>query len=75
MSMCAIPGCGKVVKPEMLMCLAHWRQVPRYEQRQVWDTWRNVRRDPETYRVARDAAIEIVVKKTGGVAQGGLFDG
>jgi hypothetical protein len=56
-----------VTKPEMLMCLAHWRRVPRDLQQKVWATYRpgqcddrDVSRD---WLKAADAAIAAVVEK------------
>ncbi len=68
---CAIPGCEVAAKPGQLMCLAHWRRVPRALNHAVFDTFRawDAARGPdraekrEAYRSARDAAIEAVVEK------------
>ncbi|WP_029009372.1 hypothetical protein [Azospirillum halopraeferens] len=38
---CAVPGCPCTVKRGLLMCLAHWRLVPRALQTAVNRTWRN----------------------------------
>ena len=33
---CHARGCGKNVPPRLLMCLPHWRMVPRDLQRAIW---------------------------------------
>lgn len=56
-----------LVKPEMLMCLRHWRMVPRAIQRQVWATYRPGQCDDknpsEAWHAAADAAIAAVAAK------------
>jgi hypothetical protein len=37
---CHARGCSKPVKPELLMCAAHWRLVPKVIQRAVWAAYR-----------------------------------
>ena len=60
---CAISGCEKPVKGGQLMCWPHWRRVPRALNHAVFDTYRNLRKDPKAYRQARDAAIAAVEEK------------
>lgn len=66
---CHARGCTKPVKPEMLMCFAHWRMVPRLIQRAVWMHYREGQcddKDPsELWHVAADAAIGAVARKEG----------
>lgn len=38
--LCHARGCEKSVPPRMLMCLPHWRMVPRALQLRVWATYR-----------------------------------
>ena len=61
---CHARRCTKVVQPKMLMCLAHWRLVPKDLQRRVWHTYRTgqeIRKDPTpAYLAAADAAIDTV---------------
>lgn len=61
---CHARGCSKVVPPSMLMCLRHWRMVPKSLQRRVWDTYvvgQEVRKDPTPeYLSAAQAAINHV---------------
>jgi hypothetical protein len=64
---CHARGCLVATKPEMLMCLKHWRMVPRDIQRRVWGTYRVGQcddKDPsEEWRVAADAAIAAVATR------------
>jgi len=66
---CHAMGCAKVVPPKMLMCLEHWRMVPRVFQQQVWKHYRpgqeNDKRPSKTYLAAAAAAIEAVARKEG----------
>jgi len=66
---CHAEGCTKTVPPRMLMCLPHWRMVPRELQRQVWDTYvpgQEVRKDPtREYLEAHRAAVAAVAKLEG----------
>lgn len=64
---CHASGCGKAVPPNLLMCLKHWRMVPRAEQREVWRTYRrgqeiDKRPSPE-YLAAATAAIQAVAER------------
>lgn len=54
---CAAPRCVKTVPADKLMCVGHWRRLPRDIQGKVWRTWRNVRRDRGAYEEARDEAV------------------
>ena len=36
---CPVAGCSASRKVGQLMCLRHWRRVPRILQRGVWDTY------------------------------------
>lgn len=51
----------------MLMCLKHWRMVPREIQRAVWRHYRVGQCDDkspsEAWHEAADAAIDVVLKK------------
>ena len=62
-SPCPIKGCTRHAKPNQLMCWPHWRRVPKALNHAVFDTYRNIRNDPEAYREARAAAIEAVETK------------
>lgn len=60
---CAIKNCERPAKDGQLMCWPHWRRVPRALNHAVFDTYRNLRSDPASYRSARDAAIAAVEAK------------
>lgn len=68
---CAAIGCTKRCANEYLMCVEHWRMVPREIANRVWSTWRRVLRDRPAYLEARQAAIDAVGDVT--PRQGGLF--
>jgi hypothetical protein len=36
---CPAGGCGKRVRPDMLMCAPHWYAVPRPLRSAVWRAW------------------------------------
>lgn len=66
---CHARGCKVAVKPEMLMCFKHWRQVPRGIQRMVWDSYRpgqcdDMKPSAEWHKAA-DAAIGYVAQLEG----------
>ncbi len=54
---CAVPNCERDAKTGQLMCLAHWRRLPKPIRDAVWETWAEVKRNPHAYREARAAAI------------------
>jgi hypothetical protein len=60
---CPVPNCTALAKDQQLMCWPHWRRVPKALNHAVFDTFRNLRADPEAYRQARDAAIAAVAEK------------
>ena len=66
---CHARNCVVHTKPEMLMCLRHWRIVPRDIQRAVWSTYRGGQCDdmrPSTsWHEAADAAIGYVALQEG----------
>lgn len=61
---CHAIGCDVEVPPKMLMCLKHWRMVPRDKQAAIWNTYRpgqEVDKHPtEAYMEAQSAAVEAV---------------
>lgn len=66
---CHARDCAKPVKPEILMCFAHWRKVPSVIQRAVWAAYRPGQCDDkhpskEWFRAA-DAAIGYVARAEG----------
>lgn len=66
---CHARGCNVLVKPEMLMCLRHWRMVPADLQKQIWATYRRGQCDDkqpsEAWHQAADAAIGAVASREG----------
>ena len=66
---CHARGCTTAVEPRMLMCLKHWRMVPRKLQRVVLREYREGQertKDPTmAYLNAADAAINAVAKREG----------
>lgn len=67
---CPVRGCARLAKPHQLMCWPHWRRVPKALNHAVFDTFRNLRSDPQAYREARDAAIAAVEAKEAGEHNG-----
>ncbi|MCV2349318.1 hypothetical protein [Paucibacter sp. Y2R2-4] len=63
---CATANCQHLVQPGFLMCLPHWRQVPRVMQRDVWTWYRQIGRRSDaarSYQAAVAAAVEAVYQK------------
>ena len=63
---CHARGCKVPVKPELLMCLRHWRMVPKRIQRAVWKHYREGQCDDKNpsyeWHHAADAAIASVAE-------------
>ena len=66
---CHATGCVVEVPPKMLMCIRHWRMVPRTLQQKIWATYRigqEIRKDPtREYLDAQRAAVRAVEQKEG----------
>ena len=64
---CHAINCKTKCKPEMLMCLKHWRMVSKASQKAVWDTYRPGQcdtKDPSNeWHIAADRAIKEVYDK------------
>ncbi len=69
------PCCGARIQRGKLMCLPHWKMVPRDAQRAVNKAWRDYRRSDyghaaimalRVYQTAVDAAIAAVMAKIQG---------
>jgi hypothetical protein len=60
---CPAEGCADQVAHDKLMCLTHWRMVPKPLRDAVWATWHRVHRDPHAYRDAREEAVRAVNAK------------
>lgn len=58
---CHAHGCAKAVPPKLLMCLNHWRMVPRHLQSMVWRHYRpgqEIDKNPSReYLLAQRAAV------------------
>lgn len=66
---CHARGCSTEVPPRLLMCLKHWRMVPKDMQKAVWRAYRpgqevDKNPSPQYLRVA-GAAINAVAEKEG----------
>jgi hypothetical protein len=66
---CHARGCKTAVRPELLMCFPHWRQVPVKIQRAVYATYRRGQCDDkqpsEAWHEAAGAAIGYVATLEG----------
>lgn len=66
---CHAYGCDAPVKPEMFMCLRHWRRVPRELQRRIWALYRPGQCDDKkiskAYGIAAKQALRAVASKEG----------
>lgn len=77
---CHARGCEIPTKPEILMCLAHWRKVPKELQRAVWRHYRagqcDDKQPSKEWHAAADAAIKAVAEKEAArkPKQAGLFE-
>ncbi len=64
--LCHAIGCKVSVPPKMLMCLKHWKLVPREAQNDIWKTYvpgQEIRKDPTTeYLKAQQRAMAFVLK-------------
>lgn len=67
MHTCHAHGCTAEVPPKLLMCLKHWRMVPKALQRAVWATYRSGqeidKQASREYLEAAKAAIDAVHTK------------
>lgn len=66
---CHAQGCFTSVPPRMLMCLPHWRKVPKPLKDAVWDEYvdgQEITKTPTTaYLTVMIAAINAVADKEG----------
>lgn len=64
---CHADGCDVEVPPRMLMCLRHWRMVPRTIQRQIWNEYvpgQEITKTPTAqYVYVMKEAIDAVARK------------
>jgi hypothetical protein len=72
MKPCAVPNCCEPTFDGKLMCLAHWRAVPKDLQFDVYRSWATFKKARQrnlqiaalrSYRNARDAAINHIKKQ------------
>lgn len=65
--LCHAEGCTKEVKPELLMCLKHWKMVPSLMKKAVWDAYRpgqcDDKKPSKTWLEAAQAAIKSVYEQ------------
>jgi hypothetical protein len=55
---CPVGGCRTQVRADRLMCVPHWRQVPKPLRDAVWATWRSgAGAGSEAHQAACDAAV------------------
>lgn len=54
---CAVAGCAAKAKAGQLMCLPHWKALPRHLQKDVNATWKRYRYEPQAYLEAKRAAV------------------
>lgn len=66
---CHAVDCDVEVPPRLLMCLRHWRRVPRHLQSEIWRWYvpgQEIRKNPSReYLRAMVAAINAVAEKEG----------
>lgn len=66
---CHATRCNVKVPPKMLMCLKHWKMVPRALQREVWAAYvpgQEIRKDPtDQYLEVQRRAVEAVERREG----------
>ena len=63
---CMAVGCQATVQGNWLMCLPHWRQVPKRLRGDVWDAYREIGSSPgarDRHARAVQAAIDAVHAK------------
>lgn len=60
---CKAKGCDRVVDDDKLMCVRHWRMVPRDVQQKVWSAFLNHGKLTPPHVEAMDAAIKAVATR------------
>ena len=68
MNTCPVSICDLTIKLTHVMCLTHWRMVPKPLQVEVWDTWhaRQFIGSPDSikhHESAKQRAVDTVDKK------------
>jgi hypothetical protein len=68
---CHAVGCQKVIPPRLLMCLKHWRMVPKEMQADIWKTYvpgQEVTKTPTNeYLKAQQRAVAVVLIEERGI--------
>lgn len=64
MHKCPVNGCVKKVPYSMLMCLRHWRMVPKSLADRVWREWRKEKHS-DSHQMACQAAVDAVNEAVG----------
>lgn len=71
---CHAVGCTKEVPRKLLMCIDHWRRVPKKLQQEVWRWYRRGQEEDmnpsQEYLTAAKNAINAVAEKEGKKAGG-----
>lgn len=66
---CHAKNCNVEVPPRMLMCLKHWRMVPKKLQKEVWQTYvegQEITKDPTIeYLKVQKKVVNFVAHKEG----------
>lgn len=62
---CHARGCTKTVGDDLLMCVRHWRMVPRDIQKRVWAAYLNLGSLSPPHIEACDEAVAAVAEKEG----------
>lgn len=69
MHACHAAGCDVEVAPKLLMCLRHWRMLPKKMQITIWNEYRpgqEIDKRPSlTYLLAQSGAVAMVAEKEG----------
>ena len=65
--LCHAHECKASVPPRMLMCLKHWRMVPKFAQDDIWKNYvpgQEIRKNPTNdYIKAQQRAVVLVLMK------------
>lgn len=77
--LCHARGCPIAVPPKLLMCIRHWRMVPRDIQRRVWAHYRPGqeidKRPTRQYLEVMNEAIQAVAARELELAQSTPYTG
>lgn len=65
---CAAEGCTEACPRTHLMCVRHWRMVPKALRNSVWAAFRRFDRQVNTGKTTREAAQELLDAKARAIA-------